>query len=57
MSTERKTELGRDLQRRADIAQSMADDKSRGTTGRERAKAKAQAYAHAAELADAEGAK
>ena len=51
MSTERKTELGRDLQRRADDCQAIAAIMTRDD--RIRCEAKAQAYAHAAELADA----
>jgi hypothetical protein len=67
VSIQRKTELGRDLQRRADACQGLADHLDRDIGGqpddvywvrlRAACEGKAQAYAHAAELADAEGAK
>jgi hypothetical protein len=63
VSTERKTELGQDLQRRADACQGLADNLDREIGGqpddvywvrlRAACEGKAQAYAHAAELADA----
>jgi hypothetical protein len=58
VSIQRKTELGRDLQRRADACAASAVHFRLYTTtldleSRARLEGKAQAYAHAAELADA----
>jgi hypothetical protein len=52
VTTERKTELGRDFQRMADRMRELAGMRD---SNRVRYEGRAQAYEHAAELADASG--